>query len=366
MPVRHVLVVDDSKSARLMLRKMLQGFNVTVDAAETAEEALNYLRSQQPDAIFLDHTMPGMDGLAALRQIRGNPLTAAIPVAMYTSKDDADYLEQAIKTGAIGVLSKPATPELLDALLKQMDAATHATQPAAVPAAPSSEGVSSEWVEKLLLEKSELVFYDMVESQVLPLINSVIAKLRRELELNHEEVATRVATDICETRLAQWQPPAVEESAPAQLSEEAIRAILVAQLGERLETFGRESRADIEGMVQDVAGRVCQTQLHELSEHLVRQLSARFTEATQKTLIVAREAAIEAAREEISTTVAEAVTTAIAAARAEEKSVAAAAAHATHQLWTEMQRDLQRRMYLTAGAAAVVGIGAAVLVYGIR
>ncbi|HCB14545.1 MAG TPA: response regulator, partial [Gammaproteobacteria bacterium] len=60
MPVRHVLVVDDSKSARLMLRKMLQGFGMTVDTAESAEEALNYLRDRQPDAIFMDHTMPGM------------------------------------------------------------------------------------------------------------------------------------------------------------------------------------------------------------------------------------------------------------------------------------------------------------------
>ena len=70
MPVRHVLVVDDSKSARLMLRKMLQGFGMTVDTAESGEEALNYLRDRQPDAIFMDHTMPGIDGLTAVRQSR--------------------------------------------------------------------------------------------------------------------------------------------------------------------------------------------------------------------------------------------------------------------------------------------------------
>ena len=82
MPVRHVLVVDDSKSARLMLRKMLQGFGLTVDIAETAEEAINYLHSKRPDAIFMDHTMPGMDGLTAVRRIHGDPQTANIPVVM--------------------------------------------------------------------------------------------------------------------------------------------------------------------------------------------------------------------------------------------------------------------------------------------
>ena len=82
MPVRHVLVVDDSKSARLMLRKILQGLGMTVDTADSAEEALEYLRSQKPDVIFMDHTMPGMDGLTALRRIRSEPATAAIPAAV--------------------------------------------------------------------------------------------------------------------------------------------------------------------------------------------------------------------------------------------------------------------------------------------
>ena len=104
MPVRHILVVDDSKSARLMLRKMLQGFGLTVDMAESAEDALNYLRDQRPDAIFMDHTMPGMDGLTAVRQIRNDPATAAIPIAMYTSKDDPGYQMQARAAGAIGCL----------------------------------------------------------------------------------------------------------------------------------------------------------------------------------------------------------------------------------------------------------------------
>ena len=48
MPIRHVLVVDDSKSARLMLRKILQNLGMTVDTADSAEEALAYLRDRKP------------------------------------------------------------------------------------------------------------------------------------------------------------------------------------------------------------------------------------------------------------------------------------------------------------------------------
>ena len=46
MPIRHVLVVDDSKSARLMLRKILQNLGMTVDTADSAEEALEWIAAR--------------------------------------------------------------------------------------------------------------------------------------------------------------------------------------------------------------------------------------------------------------------------------------------------------------------------------
>ena len=180
MPVRHVLVVDDSKSARLMLRKMLQGFGLTVDMAESAEDALNYLRDQRPEAILMDHTMPGMDGLTAVRQIRNDPATAAIPIAMYTSKDDPGYQMQARAAGAIGVLTKPAMPDVLGVTLERMHQAFDAASISSAALVAPAAGITIEQVEKLALEKAEMVFYEAIESQVLPLINDVIAKLRRD------------------------------------------------------------------------------------------------------------------------------------------------------------------------------------------
>ena len=168
MPIHHVLVVDDSKSARLMLRKMLQGFGITVDTVESAEEALEYLRGQQPDGIFMDHTMPGMDGLTALTRIKADANLAAIPVAMYTSKDEPGYLNHALATGAVGVLVKPAMPDVLGAILDTMRTAAVAAKAPPSPE-PLDMTVTAEWVGKLALEKAEQVFYDSIESQVLPL-----------------------------------------------------------------------------------------------------------------------------------------------------------------------------------------------------
>lgn len=107
MARKRALVVDDSKSARAILRKILERYDLAVDTAESAEEALDYLMSgNRPHVIFMDHTMPGMDGLQAVKAIKSDPTTAMIPVMMYTSASGELYVGEAKALGAAGVLSK--------------------------------------------------------------------------------------------------------------------------------------------------------------------------------------------------------------------------------------------------------------------
>lgn len=370
MSIRHVLVVDDSKSARLMLRKILQNLGMTVDTADSAEEALDYLRSKKPDVIFMDHTMPGMDGLTALRRIRSEPATAAIPAAMYTSKDEPDYRNEAHAAGAVDVLTKPATPEALSALLERMNTLLDAATRSPEPPAPVSEGVSTEWIEKLVLEKSEQVFYDAVESQVLPLVNEVIAKLRLELELNQQEVGNRIATQVVESRLANWQPPPPPPVDAQGAVESVLRTRLPQLLEERLKTFQREGRLETERLVREIATQICQNQLNTFTNQLVPQLSGRFTEALRKAEVAIREGAVTVARETALAagreTALRAVAEAQAASASVEESPAAAAARMTRKMLAEAQRDWQRHTYLAAAGAAVAGMGAALLVYVLK
>jgi CheY-like chemotaxis protein len=100
------LVVDDSKSARAFLARILERHEISVDAAESAEAAIDYLTRNRPDVIFMDHMMPGMDGFQAVQSIKNNPRTAAIPILMYTSQEGDLYLGQARALGAEGVLPK--------------------------------------------------------------------------------------------------------------------------------------------------------------------------------------------------------------------------------------------------------------------
>ena len=117
MANRLALVVDDSKTARVTLRRMLEQHNLEVDTLESAPEAIDYLTSHTPDVIFMDHMMPDMDGFQAVEAIKGNPDTATIPIMMYTSKEGDLYVSQARALGAVGILPKHVEPaELFEVL----------------------------------------------------------------------------------------------------------------------------------------------------------------------------------------------------------------------------------------------------------
>jgi CheY-like chemotaxis protein len=89
---------------------MLEKYDIEVDRAESAEQAIEYLNGNRPDAIFMDHLMPGMDGLQAVKAIKANPQTAMIPIMMYTSQEGELYVGQARALGALGVLPKQVRP----------------------------------------------------------------------------------------------------------------------------------------------------------------------------------------------------------------------------------------------------------------
>ncbi len=118
--VKRALIVDDSRLARHVLGRLLTQHGVASDNAESAEAALEYLKSSRPDVVFLDHHMAGIDGLEALEEIKKNPATATIPVMMYTSREGEVYLGQARALGAIGVLPKSVAPIEVGKVLRSL------------------------------------------------------------------------------------------------------------------------------------------------------------------------------------------------------------------------------------------------------
>ena len=150
MARKRALVVDDSKSARVLLSRMLERYEVEVDMAESAEQAIEYLKNHRPDAIFMDHLMPGMDGLQAVRAIKGNPQTAMIPIMMYTSQEGELYVGQARALGAMGVLPKQLRPVDVSKVLYELhllpnrrDTAEPALSPVELDAGATAYGAAA-------------------------------------------------------------------------------------------------------------------------------------------------------------------------------------------------------------------------------
>lgn len=107
MPVKKILVVDDSPTERFFLQEMLTKKGFTVVLAENGEEAVAKARADLPDLILMDVVMPGLNGFQATRQISKDPVTAHIPIFICTTKDQETDKVWGTRQGAKDYLVKP-------------------------------------------------------------------------------------------------------------------------------------------------------------------------------------------------------------------------------------------------------------------
>jgi DNA-binding response OmpR family regulator len=106
-PGTTVLIIDDSKTVCAVLRKMLRENNFTTIEAYDAESALEMLKTQKPELIFLDIVLPGMTGFEALRRIRKTPAIANIPIIMISGNENATEQFYVQRIGANDFMKKP-------------------------------------------------------------------------------------------------------------------------------------------------------------------------------------------------------------------------------------------------------------------
>ena len=103
----RALIIDDSPTIVFALKKILRsaGF-ITLEALD-AETGLDIARAEKPDLIFLDIILPGVNGFAALRTLRRDPLTRNIPVIMISGNEQATELFFGSRIGADDFMKKP-------------------------------------------------------------------------------------------------------------------------------------------------------------------------------------------------------------------------------------------------------------------
>jgi twitching motility two-component system response regulator PilH len=123
MPVRKILVVDDSPTDRQFMLETLAKKGYQVVTAENGEDAIAKAKSELPDLILMDVVMPGLNGYQATRQITRDDATKHIPVIMCTSKGaDTDKI-WGMRQGANDYLIKPIDAGQLLAKIAQLNAA---------------------------------------------------------------------------------------------------------------------------------------------------------------------------------------------------------------------------------------------------
>jgi len=155
-PRRRILVVDDEKNIRRMLRMILEGEDYHVEDFESAELLIERLEKGPVDAILLDVRLPGIDGLSALEKIRANhPEINIIMISGHANLNDA---VRATKLGAFDFLEKPLDRERI--LVSVRNSVERRSLTAKIRALEFAEGGD----EPMLGESPEI---DRVRAQIL-------------------------------------------------------------------------------------------------------------------------------------------------------------------------------------------------------
>jgi CheY-like chemotaxis protein len=187
---KTALVVDDSKTARNVLSKILETHDLDVAAVESAEDAIGYLGGSRPDIIFIDYEMSGIDdGLEALAAIRDNPVAATIPIVMYKAQQGELYVGQARALGAVDVLPKQLEPAEVSKLLESLHIIGEHAESRDRHHPSDETGRSGDYAG---LDHAGADLRDMFQQ----LFDQHREILRQELEDSHEAIARRVADRV--------------------------------------------------------------------------------------------------------------------------------------------------------------------------
>jgi CheY-like chemotaxis protein len=116
----RILVVDDSKTIRMVVKKAFKNFDCELAEAENGVEGLAHAVKQRPDLIVLDITMPVMDGIEMLEKLKGDESTKEIPIIMLTAESSKENVMRIIKLGVKDYMVKPFKADALTDRVKSI------------------------------------------------------------------------------------------------------------------------------------------------------------------------------------------------------------------------------------------------------
>lgn len=106
---RRVLVVDDSRSVRMIARLAIEQLGLDVTEADSGHQALRRFEDDEIGLVLLDVGLPDLDGYAVAEAIRAHPRGQEVPIVMLTGRGDLESIERAFAVGATDFASKPVS-----------------------------------------------------------------------------------------------------------------------------------------------------------------------------------------------------------------------------------------------------------------
>jgi CheY-like chemotaxis protein len=117
-----ILLVDDDEDEHEIFLSALKNTECSYDfiSAGSCEEALDLLKTLQPDFIFIDVNMPKTNGMVCLKEIKKMSRVASVPVYMYSTGINAEEGKKALQIGAVDYITKPNNISTLSGLLRKI------------------------------------------------------------------------------------------------------------------------------------------------------------------------------------------------------------------------------------------------------
>jgi CheY-like chemotaxis protein len=291
-----ILLVDDSRVTRYALRIELQNRGIEVATAESAEAALETLKTQVPDAILMDHIMPGLNGLEALESIRADPRTAHLPIVLCTSQEDSSFAEAAEKKGVLAVLPKPLAterlPEVIERIRTEIDKSTHM---APSEPTPSGETMDTARSSDTADARSEPELIALIDARLQAGLNSRLTLLIEDLRRDLTEMLTAEVRHLVETQLDEARAASKAALPPVRLQD--LQGLEQRLIRETLpDLVKRRVSADLDALKSAILNDLAQARLvgetnpepgaseatsHEARSEPLQVLMSRWTRGTR-------------------------------------------------------------------------------------
>jgi CheY-like chemotaxis protein len=348
--LKQAFLVDDSKSARIVLSRMLKksGFDGVV-MAESGEEALTCLKDLTPDAIFVDYLMDGMDGLETIAEIKKEARFETTPIVMCTANEGDEYVQAAVEHGALGILAKPPTEESLGEIIQLIERHQQEVADSKLSEAEDVASIPSEDVVAQAPTEVAVIAASLSDEDVQRIAQEVASQTARQvaeqaakettlqtIQEATEQVVSEVLDERLEAALGAYLDQKLEplvlnlvrkeiaEVKPVEVDSSAIREDVVEHVNRNLEDFVRQlNQRTMEEQIQaSVYGKIAEvtedfsTRLKEQEERILNQVPEKNDMIEHIRVIT--EGSIEAQVHETATQVAHEIANSVATERVEQ------------------------------------------------